>query len=462
MEHWPVHFSMNSPRLHSKAIAKLWQALPKKYRSNLSAHQRRNQSILIDSHATLHICYEALRNYLPIDSYEDQDISPAQDELENIYRAYLKCNSYWTSKQKLFDNINDISLSIEVPFIEFKNHKKILTAGYKSIKFFEFCKKDPNFSLYLSKMLEDLGLENWLEYIDHFISLYKNVIKAPYVIFDDSDASHYNFFLQFAVDIKEIKELGEWDGNASLKYLRDHFLVNFDKNAILVLSPDFVCDKLYQGLKFMMWRSIQKHGLTHPNGNRFESFKVFLGLLGENFSEKHLMNEIIFKSLQNHVDKIYTDDDIKKAKISSPSDFYIIKGDSLILIEYKDSLFPDDSKHSGDLDKIKETIREKICLDQIKNADGSKRVLKGVGQLLDTISRIAKGEYNNFDSSFNNIKYIFPVVVTTDITFSALGVNAYVIQQTSDLIKRHNDALEGSGLFTAVPTIIDIDSLIDM
>lgn len=462
MEHSRIHFAMNSPQLHSEAIAKLWHTLPKKLRPKLSAHQRKQKSLLFDSYATLHICYEALRNFVSMDVYGDNDINPAKDELENIYRAYLKCNSYWTSKQKPHPDLIDLSLGIEVPFIEFKNHKKFVTAAYKAFQFFEFCEKDPSFKSYIDQMLKDLGVKDWREYLALFLNLYSLVIKSPYVKFDKETSRCFEFFRQFAVDIIELKKIGEWDGDKSLKYLRDHFLVDFDKDVLLILSPDLVCDKLYQGLKFIMWASIRKHGLKHPNGKDFKSFQEFLGLLGNNFSEKHLMEDVIRKSLTGHVDSIYTDEDIRNANISSPSDFYIKKGDSLILVEYKDALFPDDAKLSGDIEKIKEKIREKICLDKPKSEGSEKRDLKGVGQLLDTIARIANGEYDQLDPSYKDIKYIYPVVVTTDLTFSALGVNAYVAQQTAEIIRRHNESLRDSGIFIYVPTIIDIDSWIDM
>ena len=133
------------------------------------------------------------------------------------------------------------------------------------------------------------------------------------------------------------------------------------------------------------------------------------------------------------------------------------------MVEYKDLIISDSIKHSGDINLIKKTIIERICLDtEILDKKGNvKRKQKGVGQILDSISRLMGNEYDKLDSSLKNVKKIFPIVVTTDITFSALGINLLIIKETEDLIRRYADILKDKEIFIFTPIIIDLNNLID-
>ena len=473
MLHWPLHYVMNSPMFHRKAIGRLNQALKGKAKRNLiqllrpelrrKLQKNKPDYILIDTQSTLHVCYEALRNYMPMEGYDDNDINATEEELQDIYKAYLKANSYWTGKQCISSDIIDTMLAIEVPFIEFKHPKPVLSSAYKALKFFEYCESHPPYDAYLKQMLTDIGLDDWHQYISLIVSIIPDIIKSPYVKFDEKDQWAYNFFAQYAVDIEDFKKQKEWDGNESIKYLRDNFVIRISPNMLMFLSPDLIVDKLYQALKFTMWKTISNHNLLTPSGKPYNDFSHFTSQLGTDFSEKYLANAILTKIFANQADALYNDEQVKQAKITSPSDFYILKGENLAVVEYKDLIISDSVKHSGDINLIKKTIIERICLDtEILDKKGKvKRKQKGVGQILDSISRLMGNEYDKLDSRLKNVKKIFPIVVTTDITFSALGINLLIIKETECLIRRYADILKDKEIFIFTPIIIDLNNLID-
>lgn len=473
MLHWPLHYVMNSPMFHRKAIGMLYQNLKGEAKRNLiqllrpelrkKLQKNKPDYILIDTQSTLHICYETLRNYSPMEDSDENDINATEEELQDIYKAYLKANSYWTGKQRKYSDIIDLMLVIEVPFIEFKHPKPVLSSAYKALKFFEYCESHPPYDAYLKQMLTDLGLDDWHQYISLIVSIIPDIIKSPYVIFDEKDQWAYDFFAQYAVNFEDFKKQKEWDGNESVKYLRDNFVIRISPNMLMFLSPDLIVDKLYQALKFTMWETISNHNLLTLSGKPFKDYPHFTSQLGADFSEEYLANTILTKIFTNQAYALYNDEQVKQAKITSPSDFYILKGENLAVVEYKDLIISDSVKHSGDINLIKKTILERICLDtDVVDKNGKvKRKQKGVGQILDSIARLMSSEYDELDSRLKNVKKIFPIVVTTDITFSALGVNLLVIKETEKLIRHYAGILKDNGIFITTPIIIDLNNLIE-
>lgn len=87
--------------------------------------------------------------------------------------------------------------------------------------------------------------------------------------------------------------------------------------------------------------------------------------------------------------------------------------------------------------------------------DGEKR--KGAGQLHHTIKAIIENHVmDGLDPDVSKVTDIVPIVVTTDRAFSAIGVQALVVEEYNKYPTIH------FGGFISVPIVIELDTLIDL
>jgi hypothetical protein len=220
---------------------------------------------------------------------------------------------------------------------------------------------------------------------------------------------------------------------------------------MLLINPDLLIDKLYQGLKFSMFKSINDHRLPSPKGKQFKNLPEFLSLLGTEFSEEFLAGDTLRRCLCSNVDIFKDGKELKQNGVQGESDFYIRKGQSLMIVEYKDVILSDTKKNSDDINELKRAILDKICLD-----NGNNR--KGVGQVLWNIDRVLNGEYSIVDPEYNIVRKIYQIILVTDNVFSSHGVTKLVIEESNKIIKKYTFGNK----FISVPIILDIDTLISL
>lgn len=247
-----------------------------------------------------------------------------------------------------------------------------------------------------------------------------------------------------------------WDIEKNgIKYLRDHFLYALPDGNYLLLDANLLIDKIYQGIKFDFYKTIQEHGLPNANGKLFKDLPEFTSTLGTVFSEKHLLYAILENTYNGGNAVKYTGEELRQHGFDGEPDYYLRIEDTLFIIEYKDLLFPDTLRYSDDVTKIKKGILDRLCKDDDVNPR------KGGGQLLYTIDKILnQGILNNMDVGISDVKHIFPLIVTTDRAFSAMGVNLTIIEEF-DRIRKRKYTFEQSVMIYA-PVVLNIDTLISV
>ena len=221
----------------------------------------------------------------------------------------------------------------------------------------------------------------------------------------------------------------------------------------MLLDANLLIDKLYQGLKFELYKTVKANGLLTSKGKPYKDQPHFNATLGEVFSERHLLYALLGKIYNGGNAVKFTGDELKQNGINAELDYYLRIGNTLFLIEYKDVLFPDNLRYSDNVEDIKQGIRDRLCKD-----DGV-HPRKGGGQLLYNIDRILNhGLMDALDPDVANVSSIYPLIVTTDSAFSALGVNLTVTEEF-DRIMRANYTFN-KGVMIYVPLVAHIDSLI--
>jgi len=396
----------------------------------------------------------ALQSFVPLE--EDDDTDVCDDEYEKIFKALLYCNKMWTDQQlnKNHFPMSDLFLKMDIPVVESKRYKDFRPQLYKANQFFTFAETDSTFKDYLTYFLQDKKLSNWGEYIVLLFNIYSHSINN-YAL-PPGNTNEHQFLSQYAIDIDDGALKNLWDmGNMGINYLRDHFLYPMSDGNFLLLDPNLLIDKIYQGLKFEIYKTIQTHGLLNTKGKPYKNMPEFTSTLGTVFSEKHILYALM-RNIYNGGNAIcFTGEELKQNGITGEPDFYLRIDDTLFLIEYKDLIFPDNLRFSDNLAEIKKGILDRLC----KDDDVSPR--KGGGQLLFFIDSILNhGVMDKIDPHINGIKHIFPLIVTTDSAFSAMGANLAVIEEFDSIRQRkyHFD----QHIIIYIPVIINIDSLISL
>lgn len=370
------------------------------------------------------------------------------DEKRRIYLAYLLCNEEWTDRQKAGfvadrDKPENMLLKIDMLISEFKRHKDFKAALYKATQLFRFCEKHEDYWAVVTRFLADHKVSNWRMYLLNLLELYTKTL--PIEGMDTVNLTEFEEQYAFGLDDDIVD-------NSSIFWLRDHFIVKRGDGSYLVLNNNLIVDKMYQGLKFDLFKTARDNNLL-INGREMSSVDKFNEELGTDFSEEYLMYDLM--------DRIYdTDETIcycgsyLKGKVDAEPDYYLRKGDKMLLIEHKDVLISEKNKQETDIAKIVDAVEDKICREKTE-----KKGRKGGPQLLHTIDGIFVNDtMKQYDEDAKIVDLVYPVVTVVDSAFSALGVAFATVRKFSEFAQNYDTIKQG--LIHVLPiTIIDIDTL---
>ena len=165
-----------------------------------------------------------------------------------------------------------------------------------------------------------------------------------------------------------------------------------------------------------------------------------------------MLYDLFDKTYNNGNAVKFTGEQLKQNGITGELDYYLRIGNTLFLIEFKDILFPDTLKYSDDVDAIKQGIKDRLC----KDDNG---VRKGGGQLLYNIDRILNhGLMDALDPGVKAVTSIYPLLVTTDMAFSAMGVNLTVTEEFDKIMRAKYSFKQNVMIY--VPVITNLDSIV--
>lgn len=407
--------------------------------------------ILYDTYGCCLLFGLSLQNYMPLDE-GDEDLELCKDEYEKVLKAITYCNQRWTDEQAENTDLSNLvktSIKIDIPIIEFKNYKDFRCQIYKAIPFFHFLESDPYYSKeVLPYFYMDKKVNNWQEYFNRIFNLYAQSLQGHILDVSNGTDEDVAFFNQFKINIDECSNL--WEGHKAINYFRNHFLFQTSDREFILLNANFLVDKLFQGVKFDIFNSIFKHGILNKRRKNYSGLPEFLGEIGESFSEPYLLYALMSKTFGGQCDAIFTGVELKAKRVTAEPDLYIRIGKSLFLFEFKDVTLSDSIRYSSNIDKITDEICKKICLYTDKKR-------KGAGQLHYTVEQIVNNHsMDAIDNGVLSVENIFPIIITTDRAYSAIGVQMHIVNEFSKFPK-----INFRG-FYATPIIMDFDTLIDL
>ncbi len=370
------------------------------------------------------------------------------EDKRRIFLAYLLCNEEWANHQENGfvadrDKPENMLLKVDMLISEFKRHKDFKAALYKATQLFLFSEKHSDYWAVVTKFLEDHKVDNWRIYLLNLFELYFKSLHIEGM--DTKDLTDFEAQYAFGLD----EDLAD---KSNLIWLRDHFLVKRGDGSYLVLNNNFIVDKMYQGLKFDLFRTARDNNLL-INGKEMTSVDKLNEELGTDFSEEYLMYELI--------ELIYdTDETVRyrgsflKGKIEAEPDYYLRKGDKMLLIEHKDVLIAEKKKQETDIGEIVDAVADKICREK-----SGKKGRKGGPQLLYTMDGIFTNDtMQPYDADAKKVNLVYPVITVVDSAFSALGVALATVRKFAEFGKNYETIKQGLSHVLPV-TIIDIDTL---
>lgn len=441
-----VIYSFGASDKQRQMLHETCRYLNKDTRDKVHAFMYQNGHIsYVDNYGSILFMGLALQNFTPHAS-DDSELSICQDEYESVFKTIIYCNQRWTDEQiegiEEGSSIEDVSMLIDLPIVELKLHKDFKVQLYKAFCFFEFCEQNPKYSEDLKTFCKKRSTENWKDYLFKLFGFFESSLKNRYIKLDTYALKDISFFDQYIINIRDCGNL--WEGRNALQYFRDHFLLKVTQNIYLLINANFLIDKFYQGMRFDFFKALE------GTSSRYKTYPDFSTCLSQDFSEPYLFGELIkkiYNQKQNTI--VLTGEDFRQQKISAEPDLYLRVGEYLFLFEYKDVTLGDKIKFSQDIIKIKEGICDRICKYDKKK--------KGAGQLLHNMHRIfVQDLMKDLDPDVLKVSRVYPIIVTTDRSFSAMGVNRFVIQEFSKWIQSSTIT---SNRTIAVPVIMELDTL---
>lgn len=400
--------------------------------------------ILLMNLSGMEFCAQALRR----PNTEVRELS--KEETRRVYLAYLLCNEKWSSHQEKglevdSEHPENMLLKVDMPLSEFKRHKDFKAAIYKATQLFSFCEKNADYWTIVSQFLTERGVKDWREYLMKLFELYFKSIGIK----DQPLSSQITpFEEQYAIDLSQMTN----DDTLNIMWLRDHFLVKRVDGTFLVINNNLIIDKMYQGLKFDLFKTAKNHHLA-IEGEEIKSIDKLNEKLGQDFSEEYLLYDLMEKIYSGHEGVRFKGQELL-GKIDAEPDYYLRQGKKLLLIEHKDVLISELKKQETDVSKIIDALSDKICREK-----DDKKGRKGGPQLLHTIDGIFKREsMKHLDGDAKKADMVYPVVTVLDSAFSSLGVALATVRKFCEQAQGYDTIKEGL-THVAPITIIDIDTL---
>ncbi|WP_462267670.1 hypothetical protein [Mucilaginibacter sp.] len=367
-----------------------------------------------------------------------------KDDFGTLFRLLLTFNFTSIADQEPIFNWDDTGsfqqfadeiLKVQLRNIENEKFKDYVLQFLKVYYFFKFCETNDDYGGYLNLFLESLSLPSYKSYLWKLISPYLNlqVSDEPTPIMHfEGDEQFLSFYSRMAINDKATID-------RDYKSLRTFPLFRLSEHKFLFLDFRFFVDKLYNGFLFDFSERV---GLSFP--------KLKKGL-GNHFSEPVLFYSIMHNCFEGYGNINLTGEQLKEKLKEAEPDYYIRHRNDIFLFEFKDILVSSDVKYADGIDKVKDGL-----LDKLEKDTKGKR--KGITQLLNSIKQIKTGVYadREIDCSPADGASVFPIIVHTDISLEAYGVNYFLNQRMKEL--KQMDGVLTDGIQNL--TMIHLDNLL--
>lgn len=407
--------------------------------------------------------YSSLRLFECFFKTEAGEITQSKEEFErNLFKAYLVLNSEFIKLQNTaFSSTKDLGGHLELSMMTFcmqypvsdKSNYDIseiwATQAIKAIYLFQFLEATPLTKPLLVTFLAHFKSATWQDYLKSLIPLTisaisnKNEAHTDIVIKEDEKFKEACEFIEKLI-VSEDETLDEND----FLSLRAKPFYKIKDGVYRIIFSLFVVEKIFKGVYFLL-RDINE---SLPDDVKIPGLK---GIYGHQFSEQTLvykMMDIIYPTKCIR----FTGKQLDDTGMGGAPDYYLRKGENILLIESKDFLIRADKKATFDFNVYEEEIGKTLHFELRPNGT---RKAGAVLQLINNIKRILKKEFTADTSYHYKDVFIYPVLITHDHQYDTPGFNDLV----NDWFQDELISLGEYGLFikrVKPIVVVNIDSLI--
>lgn len=341
------------------------------------------------------------------------------DDAKGILDAFLTVNS--SINKKISKNLSELQNAIESrdsldDFVianfsyqkDYESSTDFNNQVQRGKMFFEFLEGHPKYLDYLKEFYSERHVEN-----------YKQMFKALMAIFTqieiESNKRHHLISLQAAAE-ENLINLGYVDtlcinmltdhyiSDESFGLLRNRFLYKIDQYRFLILDVNFLLDQFYKAQVFAFNALVK----------RKNSKSDFLSIKAKDFLEDIYFKHILTACFPYYIK--FLGKECRNSKGEELCDGYLRNSNKVCLIELKDIMLSASIKNSGHRGELIAELSKKF----VANQDNKR---KGISQLLDATGDIEKHGIHFDTIETRETIELFPVIVYTDNTFGAPGIN---------------------------------------
>lgn len=338
----------------------------------------------------------------------------------NMFKAYLVINEIDGEIESLDKDtpIEELLLVSEVKHGLYRQDMpsliKIHLAQYiKSHILFKYLEE--KYPIHLDEFLKFYKVSSWKEYILWLHQIAMLVIDksdkeniATAIILNENDEKYklkHDFLKKFCIELTG-------DNDEDFSEIKNHPIIQIDKNTFGVISSQFLSEKMYKSVYFSL-KGINKALVDtdfYVNENDFRKD------YGYNFTEKTLLGCVLKASFGRR----YKHLDYSKLTSQGDPDYYIRNGNKIFLFECKDNLINksiiESVSHAKLIDELANIFIEKH--NRKKNKPGA------IKQISNNIQRLLNNSFSD-DIKVNNVT-IYPLIVVNHDIYSLPGVNKLI------------------------------------
>lgn len=362
-----------------------------------------------------------LTTYNTLDS---RDLHP--DEAQRVFDAYLIVNLHANNKLQIptrafeqaaaADRMEDVMLTHFLYQKDYASTTDFSNQVVRGVKFYEYLEGHPVYQPLMAEFYARQRVSGYLRMFRNLLVLFQctGIGRPP----RQQLLLAENFLKAGEADEDFIRSLcindhiTVYKKDESFTQLRNMFLFEAVPGRYLLLDINFLIDQFYKAQVFAFSAFLKS-----------KKMKVdFLSDKGKNFAEKAYL-PIVLKAAFPAATLFFGDDCINSGG-EELCDAYIREGNKVCLIEFKDVLLNATVKNSADQETLYAELNKKFVANQQNSP-------KGITQLWNAVLDIETHGLS-FDSSHPANLELYSVIVYTDNSFGAEGMNKIYKEQFND------------------------------
>jgi hypothetical protein len=410
-------------RLKKNVFCKYTNAQKEKFENAISRYRMRGKDyygVLFERRYLLHMIMKELKRNSKCTKAHDEPIFEF-----NFLLAYLLCvdevhnNDRITNELKIVDKTTIGILKViwlgVIDQYEFNQRANGGFEIYRLLCFFQY--GFISLRQYMKELAQKNNFKNFSEILSSFYNLIKLQSKTEGNIFWEKiwyrnpiDESGKEYLLKLSINEKIDYE------KISLSDIRKYPLYKTEDGRFMIIDEDMLTKKIYKGPLFETYYQTSLKNVKIHGQKTFEDYKTQVS--------KEALEKLCFKGIINAIKKSENDVIYFDNNSNSLPDLYFRREGQIILVEFKDYLFPDKVIDSTKINALQDYIDERF----VKNENGTK---KGISQLLNNIEILLQGKYE-FDDGLNDLLEsngnicITSIIIHTDFMFGMPGINDYL------------------------------------